>query len=138
MSSVRSTPWAIPRSGPSWPSGRLEVLDDHDAFDEHERGLVEAAAAGYPSVGGFTFAELDRGNDPTAGRVEAGWFGAYGEAVRYTDSVYTEAWDGDPDAPPMLEPGAGDRSGPGRRGAELRRLRRPLPVRPRHRLLQHR
>jgi hypothetical protein len=78
-------------------SGRLEVLDDHDAFDEHERDLVAAAAAGYPTVGGFTFAELDRGNDATTGRVEAGWFGAYGEAVRYTDSVYTEAWDGDPD-----------------------------------------
>ena len=78
------------------------------------------------------------GTEPTAGRVEAGRFGAYGDAVRYTDSVYTEAWDGYPDAPPMLDAASGHRSGRGRRRAELRRLRRPLPLRPRHRLLQHR
>jgi SAM-dependent MidA family methyltransferase len=84
--------------------GRLEVLADHDAFDDHERGLVAAAAAGYPTVGGFSFADLERGSDHAGARVEAGTFGAYGEAVRYTDSAHTEAWDGDPDPPPVLPP----------------------------------
>jgi SAM-dependent MidA family methyltransferase len=84
--------------------GQIDVLTDPDAFEDHERILVTAAAAEYPMVGGFTFADLSSGGSDQAGRVDAGRFGAYGDAVRYTDSVYTEAWDGSPDAPPVLIP----------------------------------
>jgi SAM-dependent MidA family methyltransferase len=84
--------------------GQIDVLTDPDALEDHERILVTAAAAEYPVVGGFTFTEISPGDAGAGGKVEAGWFGAYGDAVRYTDSVYTEAWDGSPDAPPLLEP----------------------------------
>jgi len=64
--------------------GRLDVIDATD-LDDHERQLVQAAAAGFPQGELSSFAEL----------------GAYGEAVRYTDSVYTEAWDGAPELAPL-------------------------------------
>jgi SAM-dependent MidA family methyltransferase len=84
--------------------GRLQVLGNEGAFDDHERDLVAAAAAGYPSVPSFSFADLTDSEALPGDAVDALWFGAYGEAVRYTDSTYTEAWDGSPDAPPVLEP----------------------------------
>ncbi len=82
--------------------GRLDVIDDADELDDHERELVQAAAAGYPEGDLSTFAQL-AGSAPGGGhgRVDAGWFGAYGEAVRYTDSVYTAAWDGAPELSPL-------------------------------------
>jgi SAM-dependent MidA family methyltransferase len=79
--------------------GRLEQVDglaDHE-LDNYERELVRAAAAGYPEGDLGTFAELAGGLSGGAARIGAGWFGAYGEAVRYTDSAYTEAWDGAPE-----------------------------------------
>ena len=84
--------------------GDLDGLELEGELDDHERELVRAAAAGYPGGELSSFAALTgaRGSDP--GRVDAGWFGAYGDAVRYTDSAYTEAWDGSPDLPPQPRP----------------------------------
>ena len=76
--------------------GQLDVLADPAGLDQHEQGLVTAAAADYPVVGGGTFSELSAGAGIGAGPIDAAWFGAFGEAVRYTDSSYTEAWDGAP------------------------------------------
>ncbi len=84
--------------------GRLDAVDVDGELDEDERDLVQAAAAGYPAGELSSFAELTSGPGASAGRIEAGWFGAYGDAVRYTDSAYTLAWDGSPDLPPPLEP----------------------------------
>ena len=84
--------------------GRLEVIGVDGSLDDHERELVQAAAAGYPAGELTSFAELARSGGSGADRVEAGWFGAYGDAVRYTDSAYTEAWDGSPDLPPRPAP----------------------------------
>ena len=77
--------------------GRLEVLDEPDGeLDDHERRLVQAAAAGFPDA-------LSDGGLSDGGLSSFAELGAYGEAVRYTDSVYTEAWDGAPELSP-LEP----------------------------------
>ena len=86
--------------------GDLDHLALDGQLDDHERELVQAAAAGYPGeLSSFRALTGAVGADgPTDGRVEAGWFGAYGDAVRYTDSAYTEAWDGSPDLAPRPEP----------------------------------
>ena len=104
MCSERSTPWAIPRSGRRWPTAGGRCCRDEDALDDHERELVTAAAAEYPTVDTDSFVDLTRTGELGGEAVDPRWFGAYGDAVRYTDSAYTEAWDGDPDAPERPEP----------------------------------
>jgi SAM-dependent MidA family methyltransferase len=77
--------------------GRLDVVDVDGALDDVERDLVQAAAAAYPVGAMSSFAELSHGADGRGASIEAGRFGAFGDAVRYTDTAYTAAWDGGPD-----------------------------------------
>ena len=87
--------------------GHLDEWDPEGELDDHERQLVQAAAAGYPGGEVSSFAALAgtaTASGSVSGHVESGWFGAYGDAVRYTDSAYTEAWDGSPELAPRPAP----------------------------------